>query len=65
MVKYILLGQEKAKAASLAAEVLGMAEQIESACERVLLHLTGRPNVMELRRDGYRLLCGNRSPLRI
>jgi hypothetical protein len=63
MVKYILSGQEKARAAALAAEVLGIAKPIEYACEHVLVHLKGGPKVMEIAQDGDMLVCRDCSPL--
>jgi hypothetical protein len=63
MVMYILSEQEKAKAAVLAAEVLGTTEPIELACQHVVTHLTGGPKLIALRQDGDTLLCRNCSPL--
>jgi len=54
-VKYILSGQDKAKAAALAAEVLGITKPIEYACEHVLVHLKGGPKVTEF--DPRRRTC--------
>ena len=63
MVKYILSVQEKTKAAALAAEVLGITEPIEYACEHVLVHLKGGPKVNELAQNGDMLVCSDCSPL--